>query len=123
MLSNVRVEVTGRRAVTVYLSGEIDHSSRDSLRETLLDARLAGVREIFVDLSAVTVLDSESLAVIFFAHQRMRSAGGRLVLRHAGPGVLRLLDVTNVADLIEVDDPGPRPPVLARAGSGVISVR
>jgi hypothetical protein len=42
---------------------------------------------------------------------------------NAGAGVLRLLDVTNVADLIEVDDPGPRPPVLARAGSGRISVR
>ncbi len=123
MFPSVRVEVTGRRAVAVYLSGDISHSSRDSLRRTLLDARLAGVREIVVDLSAVTFLDSESLAVILFAHQRMRSSGGSLVLRHAGPGVLRLLDITNVADVIEVDDPGPRPPALSRAGTSRIPAR
>lgn len=123
MFPNVRVDVTGQRALTVHLSGDIDYSSRDVLRETLLDARLAGARDIIVDLSAVTFLDSASLAVILFAHQRMRSMGCRLVLRHAGPDVLRLLDVTNVADLIEVDDPDPRPPALARVGSGRVPGR
>ena len=118
MFPNVRVEVTGPGVVTVHLSGDIDYSSRDCLRETLLEARLAGARQIIVDLSAVTFLDSEGLAVILFAHQRMRSSGGSLVLRHANPAVLRLLDVTNIADVIEVDDPGPRRPALSRAGSG-----
>lgn len=103
MVPSVRVEVTGRDAIVVHPVGEIDYSSLDPLREALLDARIAGVREIVVDLSQVTFLDSQGLAVILYAHQRQRSAGGRLVLRDPNDDAYRLLDVTNLSTVIDVD--------------------
>ncbi|ABW15522.1 anti-sigma-factor antagonist [Parafrankia sp. EAN1pec] len=103
MVPSVRVEVTGRDAVVVHPVGEIDYSSLEPLREALLDARIAGVREIVVDLEQVSFLDSQGLAVILYAHQRQRSAGGRLILRNLNENTYRLLDVTNLTTVIDVD--------------------
>ncbi|MCK9894762.1 STAS domain-containing protein [Frankia sp. AgB32] len=103
MEPSVRVEVTGRDAIIVHPVGEIDYSSLDPLREALLDARIAGVRDIIVDLTEVSFLDSQGLAVILFAHQRQRSAGGRLALRNPNEDARRLLTVTNLSTVIHVD--------------------
>jgi stage II sporulation protein AA (anti-sigma F factor antagonist) len=104
MSRSVRVEVTNRDAVVVHPVGEVDYSSLEPLREALLDARVAGVHEIVVDLSEVTFLDSLGLAVVLFAHQRQRSVGGNLVLRDPGPDVRRLLHVTNLGGVIDVEE-------------------
>lgn len=106
-MSTVRVEVTSPRSVVVHPSGEIDYSSLEPLREALLDARVAGVHEVVVDLADVTFLDSQGLAVILYAHQRQRSAGGRLALRNAQDATLRLLEITNLRGVIEVEPVTP----------------
>ncbi|WP_420840664.1 STAS domain-containing protein, partial [Candidatus Frankia nodulisporulans] len=103
----MRVEVTGSDTIVVHPVGDIDYSSLDPLRESLLDARVAGVRDIVVDLAEVSFLDSQGLAVILFAHQRQRSAGGRLALRHLNEDTNRLLHVTNLTTVIAVDDDLP----------------
>ncbi|SNQ50016.1 Anti-anti-sigma factor [Frankia canadensis] len=117
MEPSVRVEVTGRDAIVVHPVGDIDYSSLDPLREALLDARVAGVRDIVVDLAEVSFLDSQGLAVILFAHQRQRSAGGRLALRNLNEDGYRLLTVTNLTSVIDVDQGGPA------TASGVASRR
>ncbi|WP_066066018.1 STAS domain-containing protein [Frankia sp. EI5c] len=116
MVPSVRVEVTGRDAVVVHPEGEIDYSSLEPLREALLDARIAGVREIVVDLREVTFLDSQGLAVILYAHQRQRSAGGRLVLRNLNENAYRLLAVTNLTTVIDVDHGSSVAPAQSRSG-------
>ncbi|MCM3885465.1 STAS domain-containing protein [Frankia sp. R82] len=107
MEPRVRVEVTGSDTIVVHPVGDIDYSSLDPLRESLLDARVAGVRDIVVDLAEVSFLDSQGLAVILFAHQRQRSAGGRLALRHLNEDTHRLLHITNLSTVIDVDDGNP----------------
>jgi len=120
MDQTVRVEVTGSDAIVVHPAGEIDYSSLDPLRESLLDARIAGVKEIVVDLGEVSFLDSQGLAVILYAHQRQRSAGGRLVLRNLNENAYRLLHVTNLSSVIDVDHgegSGAAPGVATRRGA------
>jgi stage II sporulation protein AA (anti-sigma F factor antagonist) len=114
---SVHVEVSNRDAVVVHPVGEVDYSSLDPLREALLDARVAGVRQIVVDLAEVTFLDSQGLAVILFAHQRQRSVGGNLVLRDPGADVRRLMHVTNLGPVIDVEQSSSQSP--ARSGSAV----
>lgn len=120
MEPSVRVEVLGRDAIVVHPVGEIDYSSLEPLRESLLDARIAGVKQIVVDLHEVSFLDSQGLAVILYAHQRQRSAGGRLVLRNLNENTYRLLHVTNLSSVIDVDHGegvNPAPGVAARRGA------
>ncbi len=120
MYPSVRVEVTGRQAVVVRPVGDVDYSSLEPLREALLDARIAGVRDIIVDLGEVGFLDSQGLAVILFAHQRQRSLGGRLILRNPSEDVTRLLRVTNVAHIIDVESAsGQSGPTFPRGGEQV----
>jgi stage II sporulation protein AA (anti-sigma F factor antagonist) len=122
MILRVSVEVTGPHAIVVRPAGDIDYSSLDPLRQALMDARMAGVREIVVDLAEVGFLDSQGLAVILYAHRRQRSTGGRLVLRNLNDLARRLLHVTNLTAVLDVEgglgDPptacaatGPRPVV------------
>ncbi|WP_250285018.1 MULTISPECIES: STAS domain-containing protein [unclassified Frankia] len=103
MYPSVRVEVSGRQAMVVRPIGDVDYSSLEPLREALLDARIAGARDIIVDLAEVSFMDSQGLAVILFAHQRQRSVGGRLILRSPSEEITRLLRVTNVAHVIDVE--------------------
>lgn len=98
----ISVEVIAREAIVVHPVGDIDYSSLDPL----LDARVAGVRDIVVDLAQVSFLDSQGLAVILFAHQRQRSAGGRLALRNLNEDTYRLLHVTHLTSVIEIDHGG-----------------
>ncbi|KLL10448.1 MULTISPECIES: STAS domain-containing protein [Protofrankia] len=117
MYPSVRVEVSGRQAVVVRPIGDVDYSSLEPLREALLDARIAGARDIVVDLAEVSFMDSQGLAVILFAHQRQRSVGGRLILRSPSEEITRLLCVTNVAHVIDVESGNSqRDPAVPRAG-------
>jgi stage II sporulation protein AA (anti-sigma F factor antagonist) len=117
MVPSVHVEVTGRDAIVVHPVGDIDYSSLEPLREALLDARIAGVHQIVIDLAEVGFLDSQGLAVILYAHQRQRSAGGRLALRNVNNDALRLLHITNLSTVIEVEGtPGAMP--VAPSGGG-----
>ncbi|MCK9874714.1 STAS domain-containing protein [Frankia sp. AgPm24] len=118
MEPSVRVEVTGSDTIVVHPVGDIDYSSLDPLRESLLDARVAGVRDIVVDLAEVSFLDSQGLAVILFAHQRQRSAGGRLALRHLNEDTNRLLHVTNLTTVIAVDDDLPAVSAASASAAG-----
>jgi len=116
MILTVRIEVTGPHAIVIWPEGDIDYSSVDPLREALMDARMARVREIVVDFTDVGFLDSQGLAVILYAHRRQRSSGGRLILRNLNDAARRLLHVTNLTTVLDVEGGVGGPPAPAVAG-------
>jgi len=113
MILRVSVEVTGPHAIVIRPEGDIDYSSLDPLREALMDARMAGVREIVVDLADVGFLDSQGLAVILYAHRRQRAGGGRLILRNLNDTARRLLHVTNLTAVLDVEGGIGEPPTAS----------
>ncbi|MBL7497701.1 STAS domain-containing protein [Frankia sp. CNm7] len=113
MILRVRVEVTGPHAIVIRPEGDIDYSSLDPLREALMDARVAGVREIVIDFADVGFLDSQGLAVILYAHRRLRTTGGRLILRNLNDMARRLLHVTNLTMVLDVEGGVGEPPTAA----------
>ncbi|MEU6974189.1 STAS domain-containing protein [Kitasatospora aureofaciens] len=77
------------------LHGELDYSHGEQLSATVDAALAAAPAVLAVDLSDVTFADSFALRVLVLAHQRMRTAGGSLIL--VGPltiAVQRLLEAT-----------------------------
>lgn len=117
MILRVSVEVTGPQAIVVRPEGDIDYSSLEPLRQAFMDARVAGVREIVLDFAGVGFLDSQGLAVILYAHRRQRSVGGRLVLRNINESARRLLHVTNLTGVLEVEGGVGEPPGATTASS------
>ncbi|OHV41905.1 MULTISPECIES: STAS domain-containing protein [Pseudofrankia] len=124
MILRVRVEVTGPHAIVIWPEGDVDYSSLDPLREALMDARMAGVSEIVVDFTEVGFLDSQGLAVILYAHRRQRSTGGRLILRNLNDMARRLLHVTNLTTVLDVEGGvGERPTAAAAAAASRAAFR
>jgi anti-anti-sigma factor len=99
--------VSGR--AFVELDGEIDLSVAEHVGRLLEEGEARAVEQdsdLYVDLAGVTFIDSTGLnaivrtAVSLTAHQR------RLRLRAVPPTVLRLLELSGLCGLVEVDGLG-----------------
>ena len=86
----------------VTVAGEIDSSSAPLLREQLDALFLGPLRELTIDLAAVTFLDSAGLCVLAAAHRR---AGSDVTLRvlASSRAVIRPLQITGLWQLLHAE--------------------
>jgi anti-sigma B factor antagonist len=94
--------------VTLRLTGEIDMSTAQSVREAALQAMRQHDRTLQIDLSGVTFIDSTGLEVLLATRRRATVSGGQLQLIDPTHAVLRVLEVTGVDRLFQIQ-PGPAP--------------
>jgi anti-anti-sigma factor len=95
---NIRTEGS-----TVFLSGEFDVRSTGEVRSSL-DALLAGGSEIIVvDLHGVTCIDLTALKVLAAATRRASLTEQHLRLRGCCPAVRRLLHLSRLIRVVEVE--------------------
>jgi anti-anti-sigma factor len=78
------------------LSGALDMYSGDALRKAL-EPELHGT--LTLDLATVDFIDETGLANLLGAHKRLHDQGGSLILRRPRGQVLKVLEVTEVANL------------------------
>ena len=92
----------------VELAGELDLYTAAQCRRTLFDVIEAGAREIVVDLSGVSVVDSTTIGVFIIAENALQHRGGRLVLvcdnraslaRFASGGLTQLFELRLLSQL------------------------
>jgi anti-sigma B factor antagonist len=81
------------------VEGEIDAVSAPQLRDALEE--LNPRARVMLDLSALTFIDSSGLKVLVVQSQRMREAGGALLVRCPSPPVQQALTLTGIDGLIE----------------------
>jgi anti-anti-sigma factor len=87
----------------VVVRGEIDLATADRFRAAMDDA-IDGSARVEVDLGATTFMDSTGLAVLLTAHQRLGRAQEAIVLRNASSRILRVLQVSGVAAVLDIRD-------------------
>ena len=98
--------VTVERAehrVVVVVTGEIEYGTAHSLRKALAEVARDRATELVVDLANVTFMDSTGLSLLLQVQARCENDRSRLVLRRPSARVLRLLDVSGLTDLFEID--------------------
>ncbi|HWJ65052.1 MAG TPA: STAS domain-containing protein [Nocardioides sp.] len=105
--ATISTDVQPAGAVLV-LGGDLDVRSTSELRtavyEHLRTHGTSGSGRILVDISQVRSIDATALKVIAMASRRARRRGGaRVVLRGACPAVRRMLHLTHLIRLIEVE--------------------
>ena len=82
------------------LLGELDMQSAHVFREAL--ASLPGAGQTTLDLSELTFIDSSGLhAILDFANGV--NGNGALVLAGMSPMMVRLFEITNIADHLKLD--------------------
>jgi anti-anti-sigma factor len=86
----------------VWVSGEHDISTKDSLAAWIAHAALLDDRDVIVDLSGVTFMDGSTVSAIVEAARRLAAASQSLVLRSPSPSALRVIEICGVEHLGEV---------------------
>jgi anti-sigma B factor antagonist len=100
-----RVEVRSEgRAAIIAVSGELDLASSPSLEVELERVSDADLELLVLDLRRLEFMDSTGLSVILKAHQRLADEGRALYVVRGSQQVQRLLDVTGVAERIQLAD-------------------
>jgi anti-sigma B factor antagonist len=90
----------GKRAELV-VRGDLDMVSAQHLAER---AEEATGREVVVDLSAVTFMDSTGLRALWTLRQNVSSHGGRVLLRDPSASVMRVLKTTKLDKVFDYAD-------------------
>jgi len=99
--------VPGDGHVTLRLAGEIDMNTAPVVRGTALAAMRQHSTTVHIDLSRVTFMDSTGLEVLLATRRRAELSGGHLELIDPTHAVLRVLEVTGVDRLFQIN-PGSR---------------
>jgi anti-anti-sigma factor len=101
---NGEIRIASRQlpqGIVIEVGGEIDLSTADTVRDALLRAEEAHSL-VALDLSKTSFMDSTGLYLIVAANGRLRERAGRLIVVQGPPQVRRLLEVTCVADHVEL---------------------
>ena len=88
--------------LSVSLSGELDHHSADKVR-IMLDTMLHDitVRELTLDLSGVTFMDSAGLGVVLGRFRKLSMRGGKLVVKGMNASIDRIFQMSGLYAIVE----------------------
>jgi anti-sigma B factor antagonist len=91
---DARTEAAGDGAYVVAVAGEADLYSAPALKRELDGAIDAGGKDIVVDLTKTTFIDSTALSVLVEATKRLRPEGGRLALVCVDQNLVKIFRIT-----------------------------
>jgi anti-sigma B factor antagonist len=100
-LSDEPLDGTGH---LVAAEGELDLYTAPALRARLDRLIADGARDLILDLTGATFVDSSALAVLVGSVRRLRSSGGRLLVVTRAPMLRRTLGVTRLDQIMDVFD-------------------
>jgi anti-sigma B factor antagonist len=117
----VEVEFRPPGIALVKLHGEHDLSSQKCLSEAL--AAASAKRDVLIDLSDCTFMDSSVIAELFRARRKLNERGGRLelVIPESATTIKRVADVTHLAAILPIHQ--TRRAAIARIRTGDHSIR
>ena len=95
---------SGDSALTISLSGEIDHHGAREMMAQLDDAIATRLpARLVLDLSGVTFMDSSGIAVLLRALRQEQHIGGTLRVTDIPAQARRVLDAAGVGRLITLE--------------------
>jgi len=101
---NLRIEIADTTSpTTVVLAGEIDVVTSGRVREALSAISNSCENKVVFDMSNVTFMDSSGLAALVGPLKRFRSMNGQIVLRSPTRGVRKVLELTGLTRVFEVE--------------------
>jgi anti-anti-sigma factor len=86
----------------VSVSGEVDLATAPALERTLRDAAEAQTRDVIVDLTCCSFLDSRGLTALLAARERLGNSDRSLGLVLSNPNVLKIFQITGFDQIFEI---------------------
>jgi anti-sigma B factor antagonist len=102
----VDVREDGGRTI-VSVTGEVDMATAPRLRAYVEGVVALQRGDVVLDVSGVSFMDSTGIGVVMHAARQLAGGGHALVLRAPRQPLRRLLDITGIARVLEVEDGWP----------------
>ncbi len=96
----------GPQVVVVEVQGDLDAARVPRVRALLEDAVGVRPQQLVVDLSCCSFLDASGLTVLLDVHRRLARVGSVLTLRGCSPRVLKLLSLTGLQRVFDLETAG-----------------
>jgi anti-sigma B factor antagonist len=80
----------------IELGGEIDLYTAPEFKERMVQVIEDGKKQVIVDLSKATFIDSTTLGVLVGGVKRLRPAGGTLALVCSDPNIVKIFEITGL---------------------------
>ena len=92
----------GRECTVAWVSGELDMDTRAKLQDMLRDVVDAGARQVVLDFTEVTFMDSSGLGLLVDGLKALRDRGGRLCLAAVQESVHNVLVLSAVDQVVDI---------------------
>jgi anti-sigma B factor antagonist len=93
---DIKTEQLSGDAYVVSLSGEVDLYTAPEFKQQLLDVIAKGAKEVVVDFSDTTFIDSTTLGVLVGGVKRLRTNDGQLSLVCSDRNITKIFEITGL---------------------------
>ncbi len=93
---DIKTEQLGGGSYVISLSGEVDLYTAPEFKQQLLEVIGQGGKEVVVDLSNTTFIDSTTLGVLVGGVKRLRPNGGQLSLVCSDRNITKIFEITGL---------------------------
>ncbi len=93
---DISTEELGNDAYVISLAGEVDLYTAPEFKEQLLEVVGKGSRNVLVDLTNATFIDSTTLGVLVGGVKRLRPNGGQLTLVCSDRNITKIFEITGL---------------------------
>jgi anti-sigma B factor antagonist len=117
---DIKTEQLGTDSYLIALAGEVDLYTAPEFKQQLLEVISQGGKNVIVDFSDTTFIDSTTLGVLVGGVKRLRSNDGQLALVCSDRNITKIFEITGLDRVFSiyptrseavatVDAPGPTP--------------
>ena len=93
---DIKTEQLGDDSYVISLAGEVDLYTAPEFKQQLLDVIGKGGKEVVVDFSNTTFIDSTTLGVLVGGVKRLRTNDGQLSLVCADRNITKIFEITGL---------------------------
>jgi anti-sigma B factor antagonist len=93
---DIKTEELANDTYVIALTGEVDLYTAPEFKQQLLEVIGQGAKEVVVDFSDTTFIDSTTLGVLVGGVKRLRPNGGRLALVCSDRNITKIFEITGL---------------------------
>jgi anti-sigma B factor antagonist len=93
---SIETEHVGDGKHVIALTGEVDLYTAPELKQQLVDVIGNGAKDVIVDFSRTTFIDSTTLGVLVGGVKRLRPGGGRLSIVCSDRNITKIFEITGL---------------------------
>ena len=99
---DIKTEQLSGDAYVISLTGEVDLYTAPEFKQQLLEVIGQGGKEVVVDFSGTTFIDSTTLGVLVGGVKRLRTNDGRLSLVCSDRNITKIFEITGLDKVFEI---------------------